>query len=800
MSSKVPDSTVQIQGSENDSLVNVVTKAPLSDFLSRPVLIDSFVWGSVDINTHIDPWSLFLSDSSVREKLASFSRLRATINVEFLVNGTPFHYGLLMASYFPNVVASELPADTEIYRHSQLNHVLINPSSNGSVKISAPYVSDFAWMDLSVADSSHVGVIYINTLSTLRMANVTPTSNVTVSVFAYLTDVELSLTSNIANATFTPQVGKVTSGPGEFGKNPVSSIASAVASAASALTRVPYVAPFAKATEIAAGAVGGVASLFGFAAPINLNPASFMKATIATNFATAVDLDLSRSLALDPKNELSIDTRLVGLDGQDEMSIANIASIPSFVKQVQWSTADAADTVLWWFPVTPCGTSSAAVTGGFYYHDTPAGAISRMFTHWSGSMRYHLQVVCSQYHRGRFRITYIPGAYSGGTFDPSVYNENYSQIVDITDDTDFAFTIAYVARMGYLNSSLWNYNGAITYDPHSHNGCVVISVVNSLVAPLALQNVDINVWMSAGPDIKFAAPRDLPHNASYYTPQTGYSAIDCCSEVSYLDLVPAGDRSDIDLAYYGESIPSLRSLLKRDCFWVRPPVPPTGTGTSVVNQAYATIPRMPLMPGYVPSGHLFYHKTTTGAAYNYTRLIPLTYINGWFLGNKGSIRHKVVLNQAPDRAATNYAIRFDYNSATANSAGLRWFANSTAYPSVNAFASLAYPEFMSLAYGSSAYPDHQVLEAQLPDYNPLLFHTPTDKLRDEEVSTGMLLLHEFQNNGAGTTPGYNFQLPVFTSVGEDYNLIFFRGIPPLYTQTTIPAGNTTYVVPDTLFT
>lgn len=722
------------------------------------------------------------------------------MNIEFLVNGTPFHYGALMASYMPNVVASELPPDGETYRHSQLPHVIINPALNSPVKITAPYVSDFAWMDLSIANSSHVGVIYFDSLTALQMANLTPTTNVTVSVFAYLTDVELTLTSNVANASFTSQVGRVEVGAGEYGITPISKVASAVASAAGALVRVPMISPFAKATEMAANAISGIATIFGYSSPLNLQPVSLMKPAIASNFATTSDLDSSRPLSLDPKNELSVDSRLIGLDGTDELAIANIATIPCFIKNIAWSTADAADTVLGWFPVTPYGIRVTSVTGGSAIVHTPAAAIARMFTHWSGTMKYHMQIVSSQYHRGRLRITYIPGGYSGGTFDPSIYNENYSQIVDITSDADFAFAIGYVARMGYLNCNSWTYGASTTYDPHSHNGSIVVSVVNSLVAPLALQDINLLIWASAHEDMRFAGPRDLDYNLSYYTPQVGSTDPDCCSDVVYHDLVPYSDRSDLDLAYYGESVASLRVLLKRDCYWSRLPATTGNSVTLTGIQGYATIPRMPLMFGYAPAGHLFYHQTTTAVNFNYTRMIPLTFITGWFLGNKGSVRHKVVINGFDNASLSTYVSRYDYNSSTVNSAGLRQVCTATSYPSVIAQNALSYPEFSGYSTGVSIFPDKQVAEVQIPDYNPILFHTPTDDIRDEEISCGALVAFDYVNRATATDArGYTLSLPIFTSVGEDFNCFFFRGIPTLYAYTSIPAASATYSLPSSLF-
>lgn len=799
-------------------LINVVSKAPLADFLSRPVLIHTLTWTPATLGFHIDPWALFLNDTSVRAKLDSYGRLRGTMNIDILVNGTPFHYGRLLVSYCPNVEPKELVEDLLLIQHSQLPHVLVNPCLNVTSTITAPYTSNYYWMDLNQVNATHVGVLYVDVMNNLEMANVAPPSNVTVSFFAYMTDVELTVASNLPTAVFTSQSKNVKKTRGitvgtkdEYSSTgAISAPASAVAHIAGLLRDAPFIGKFARATEIAAGAIANVASLFGFSQPTSLAPINLMKQTLSTNFAETSGTDMSRRLCVDPKQELTIDSRVMGLDGTDEMSISHIASTPSYLTSWSWLTTQPADTILFELPVTPCYTKKTAVTAGFSYDDTPSGALSRMFSYWTGTMEYHLQIVSSDYHRGRLRITYIPGI-SDGSYDPAEYNENYSQIVDISSTTDFAFSIGFVARQGFLKTTMSDLNVAYAFDPLAHNGTIVVSVVNTLVAPLAGQGISLNVWTSAGKDLQFAAPRDLDPHLTYYAPQSREvqkesSGDDCCEAVVYFPLVPSSPRDEITLAHYGESIASLRTLLKRDACWGQLPLDYDTALAREYGTTYCNFTRMPVYPGYAPAGTYSIHQTTTAIAYNYTRLIPLTYVSKWFLGNRGGVRMKFATPHIEDfnRVVgkfrhTNRISRQDWDLNSDWAAGTVTNNGSIASQEANFAKSSAEliklnDTFVGVTYVNDA---NQFLEVELPDYNPLIYHTPGDHIGADEISTGGIWIEDFKWDGGVslTVNDGNTRPLVYTSTGEDFNLLFFRGTRRIYTQTTIPGPSGTYKLP-----
>ena len=84
----------------------------LKEFLARPVRISSFAWSESDVTgtkTSIDPWSLFLNTAIIKKKLDNYAFLRGNLHVEFVVNASPFYYGLMMASYqpLPNFTGSQ---------------------------------------------------------------------------------------------------------------------------------------------------------------------------------------------------------------------------------------------------------------------------------------------------------------------------------------------------------------------------------------------------------------------------------------------------------------------------------------------------------------------------------------------------------------------------------------------------------------------------------------------------------------------------------------------------------------------
>lgn len=792
-------------------VVSAPKNVEMGDFMKRPVKIHTETWTSSTAASHIDPWALYLNDPHVQPKITQFARLRATLVLEMIINGTPFHQGALLMSYEP-CNGSGLSPDIDMVQHSQQPHVILNPTTSQRHSMRLPYTSNRMWIDMTAATGAQVGVLFINVLSVLAMSNgIAPPNPVDITIFAWMEDASMCFPTNIPLATFTPQIYE--------GNGVISKPASAVAGVANALSNIPFIGLFAKATELVATGIGGAASLFGFSNPINLTDPSYARILAMTPAAQTAGSDTATKLSVDPKNELTIDTTHFGTSGADELSLSYLKSIPSYVGQFGWDEADVAGSILGTFPVTPA--MFAQITPSFEASVT--GAISEMFQTWTGTMKFHFQVVCSQYHRGRIRVTYIPGVYSAGNFDPDEYNVNYTQIYDIQSETNYTFTVGWTARDNWLRCD----NPAIfttTFDPLHHNGTIVVSVVNALVAPAATCDAPILIWVSGGDDLQFAIPRDIDQSLQYVSPTIKLAGIDDNDEEteSVVALVPTLPRDGLNILAMGEAIVSLRTLLKRTSFWGLVPTQTGVTnGANTDNRVWVLMPRYPLQPGQVPAATTYWwHRTATAANYNYTKMIPLTFIIPWFLGTRGSLRHRFAVRslKPPETGSGNtnmtnvqyYVTRWDYNTGnyiaaagilgslgnTTNSqiSGIMTYGVAATNIVVNNFAS----------GGVWANPTLGYLEVELPDYNPIMYHVNGGEvIQSGEIQSGCVFIMDFQtDSGTAFSMNHAPSCMVGTAIGEDFTTVFFTGIPRYYKRAADVSSSTTYVLTTTptLFT
>lgn len=476
---------------------------------SRPVRVDNFEW-QVDQGMHfvLNPWQAFFEDPIIANRLAHFKNLKAKLKIQVMINGNPFYYGRGLMSYLPlpntDGVSRDRPTqEADLVEATQRPHVFIDPCLSEGGELECPFVWPKACLDIPSREWRKMGRVVIRSVNPLRHSNggVDP---LRVTVFVYAENVELSTPTSQVPVFLAPQ-----SGGSEYGS--ISLPASNVASIASVLSNMPVIGRFARATEMVASNVAKIAVMFGYsrprAIPAQLALVRHFGETSVTNFP-----DTSLSLALDSKKEITVDPRVCGLDGQDEMCISSIAQRECWIGSFVWSENDSPDTHLYSIDVHPMN-GQIDTTGAF--HLSPAAFVSLPFEFWKGSMEIRLQVACSAYHRGRLRVVYDPDWVK----DPGSYNTNYSAMVDITEATEMTFKIGWSQNLDYLRvgdledmflqaPAAGNILARVTKN-HNANGRLGIYVVNDLTSPADTDSaVFINVFMKACDDFELAAPTE----------------------------------------------------------------------------------------------------------------------------------------------------------------------------------------------------------------------------------------------------------------------------------------------------
>jgi hypothetical protein len=620
---------------------DVDTSAGLGEFLSRPVAINSFSWAegsTTPLQANFRPWTLFFNTPSIKNKLSNFARLRCKLHLRFVVNASPFYYGAMRVNYCPIDGGDRdtyvTPGDQ--IKFSQMPGDFLYPADMSSFEMELPFLWPQSWLDIGdIASFTRMGRLTYLLYSTLRSANGATSSNVNITCYAWASEVELAgLTSGLALQGDEYDTEGLISGP-----------ATAIANVAGKLKSAPIIGDMARATEMGAKLVGGVASLFGYSNPPVVHDAQPFFPKSFHGFATTeigVPLD---KLTIDPKNEVTVDKTVTGAPSRDELVISDMAARKCFVTGTLWTDAYAPGTQLIVVPVTPRCYQSTAATSQNLIHQTPSALVASMFSQWRGSMIYTLRFVKSRYHTGRVQISWDPDQVPGTNSETTTV----TRIVDLQTETEVEFVIPYKAQTPWLQTTGFPTNwaitpaGAITYNEFAHNGAIKVTVLNELTGPSSSQQIDILVFQRAGPDIQFAVPNDLPSTYSFLSIQS--DNYDDTSVSQLTDVAPIAVAPTVVAVTTGETIASLRTILHRSSLHHIGYMGDAGNNPAAfpLRQLYQHvnyIPRFPTDIGFTQNGvNQALSLVPSTAQYQYGPMHPLNWITNCFAGYRGGIVH-----------------------------------------------------------------------------------------------------------------------------------------------------------------
>lgn len=496
----------------------------LSGFLQRPRIIDNVEWTDVtpagELLATLDPYLDLLTSTPFRNKIENFQYFKAGLRIGVRTNGTPFHYGKLMIVWKPMIGSQsgqQQRMRDNIFTSSGYPNVIVSPTENEVNEMVVPFAYDTAYIDLSLDVMRSPGRLFVYVLNPLALDSDVPP--VSITVFANFEDVKLAGQSGIVNlplhvsqglavdnskpnpvstgpvVQFEAQGDVVTEARAKSTAGIISGPAKAVSSVAGALVNIPVLGMWATAVAAVSGAMGTLAEKLGYCKP---NTLETLRPYIQKNgdFAAGEGLDSAIKTQVIPSEYVSdIFAQLGG--GSEQMTMLDIAGTPSLLGMFTWDGNNFPDDRLFVAPVNPSATTVVQQTQSNRICSTVLHWATRPFQMWRGSLRYDVQITCSNFHSGRLRVSFQPknsGVVSG--FD---YQNTINRIVDIQTETDFSFTIPYV------NDKPWSFvNRSSIYNSI---GFIEFSVVNDLThTTLPVPEVYINVWVSAGPDFQVAMP------------------------------------------------------------------------------------------------------------------------------------------------------------------------------------------------------------------------------------------------------------------------------------------------------
>jgi len=559
----------------------------LCDFLSRPTLVSSISWlqGTPFGSVRIDVWRSFFEAATIKRKIENYAFFQGEIHIKVLVNSSPFNYGALIAAYEPlvahgyDVSAAANISDNRICEYSQFPHIWLLPATSQGGEIVFPFLYDLDWLDLTnLSEVQNMGALRFFEADSLDTANGSVGQEVDIQVYVWFEKVELSGLTHKASLQMgvlsdvvdrVPQMWQAATAKSmdEYAKRPVSSIAGTVAAIAKPLTSVPGIGIFAKATSMGASAVSKIASLFGWTNPPNIANVEPVRQAPYHGLASAAISVPGDTFSLDPKCELSVDPRTVGLGDVDELTISNLAQREAYIGSCIWSPTDVTNTTIIASPVHPTHyVVGPNVLNGDEISFAPIGLLSQTFGYWRGDVIFRFKIICSEYHRGRLRFVWDPML---ALFGSSANNNTaLNRVVDISQEKDIEIRIPYNQARHWLKTPELNAVGALSYlrvkgqafvnfvDAETTNGMLTCSVLNALSAPEPSATVRILIFVRGSPNLEFCVPKNpLDRTFSYFPPQGGEVSISGSS-------VDNTDQHQYDV-YFGDPVRSLRTVLRR---------------------------------------------------------------------------------------------------------------------------------------------------------------------------------------------------------------------------------------------
>lgn len=787
--------------------VGITDDTTLAKFFERPVFTNTYLWtpGAAIFGQTFNPWSVFFNGSRVINRIANFNLLQAKLNVKFMINGNSFYYGRLMADYhvlptFDQMTEANALEPLNIQAASQRLHVFLDPTTSLGGTLKLPFIWFQDTLNIPDADWASLGQVYLREINGLKHANA-DTNPIEIIVSIWAEDVKISVPTVVNPSTLIAQ--------DEYGDSTVSGMAATVADAAGKLSMIPVIGPYAKATSTIASAMGGLAKYFGFSRPLQIENSSSVRPDLISSLALTDKGDACAKLTLDSKQELTVDPRIFGIETKDELVLSHIAQVPSYLTTFTWPIAGVTNNLLWNTYITP---KSVRISGTKYY--IPACTFAALpFKYWRGTMRYRFQIVASAFHKGRLRFVYDPGFISGLESNVSI-----TRIVDLANERDFTIDVSWGNENHYLQHDPIDQNNFNTVaiplaQREFTNGVLGVYVLNGLTAPSSLVNNDIsiNVYVSMCDDAEFAAPDESSINEITFAPLTGgpaslmslneeeFSAVQPADQVrraepeyfvdesqleaqdevsdvepdsntpmnmdsteQLLKCLPAADHTtDV---YFGERVTSFRQVLKRynyltSYFYATP----TTESWNVIQKNF---------PMYRGENSGAITNKVGPVPYNFCKTTLLNYVTPAYTGMRGSLRSKYLLfSDLP--MPNNHAIISRTNSPQA----VGNFSFSNPVSSASAFAAGQVSNNVTGLQGAHAVQTQQnpTIEVEFPYYCNRRFDAARSLTLNNVNSPNAT--HRLITTFSKTTAGGAAR---FVSVGEDFQLFLFQGMPPFY--------------------
>jgi hypothetical protein len=506
------------------------------------------------------------------------------------------------------------------------------------------------------------------------------------------------------------------------------------------------------------------------------------------------------------------------------MAFDYLMAKPTYFANAPWALNRPTNSALMSIKVTPMVyRTDSYLSGKTGYALSSTGLCALPFRYWRGSMTYRFQIVASGYHKGRLLFVWEPLTPPADSLaNPPESNITYSKVVDIAKERDFSITVGWgsarpsleiaspvVENLGPMHST----DGPIQSDNRYDNGILTCYVLNPLVTsgdntnPITIMvhasSTDMEVWspnqdhlrgitmvpQALEPPPEFLKPKTSRiDEEGPLSPQAGEATIgdtepgieNASEETSDLGTVGGSTAAKtFGVFTAGESIRSFRTMLKRyvlrHSILISGIVPEgqmaavTWEGTSYASmpgQAYNDI-QTPVFDGpFTPHSLIFFCFAAWRGSYR-IKLLPVTVGSGSEFNSSSLTVSRGNNNVLRDFGFQNYPRTVAGINAIDRIYDHSWNGSQVSNP----------------VQGN-------VCDFELPYYSLQRYAPVTGPVTSKELGYQALVI--IANGNTETSP-LAAQIPVpgdrevfgiyreYGAIGEDYNLFFFTGVPPLWT-------------------
>lgn len=630
-------------------------RSDLIEQLSRPMNQTAITWQSTGFNSAtqqvvIQPFYLWRSDARVLRKLQGISGIRGTLHMKLIFETTPFHMGLFMVSHVCQANSTFVNfANMTPTRLSTMNPMYVNANSANNAEYVIPYEHQVPFIPVDTSSTTNEWKLLSSTIfqviCPLSKSDGSSPGTITITPYLWLTDIALfNETSYVATSSVKKGKDNV--------NNPMkaSSAFAKISEVSHGLAGVPIIGETASIIGTVASGISGILNIFGFSKPTDSTRHQIIRRDMDNLALSDLD-DQSQLLALTKSQSSDMGSIYLRQPQLDPLDIAAFCGVPAFLGCITLNPSDSVGGAYVRLPITPylmSGWTGYNTSYNLRAH-TPLSYAAALFEFWSGSLIFNFTAVGSPLCKGSILIQHWPEPFVNSSSIVSEFGTSKSCIYDISNTSSMDVVVHNTDPKVFSRSTQFVQPCAVTppfgftlTNYTCSSGVLNVACQTPLQCPSSSALVYVVVTIRAGPDFRLASPTKYNLMLDDFCSTSAFVLNDGNQTMTCVLVPKSFDYASFEKAFFGESVVSLRQLIKR--YDYEQDISFFASATNGANnEAWMTA---------IQTNCATTVNYAVGAA-NYANAIPyasptcyknslLSYITAAFYGYRGSVRIKAI--------------------------------------------------------------------------------------------------------------------------------------------------------------